>query len=77
MEKRFIKINTTAYSEEDFLLLTDLTDEQIEEVITPIVQRERNGGEPYDNDELYKALSVAYPNNEVSFYTEDFDIIYI
>lgn len=77
MEKRFVKINTTAYSEEDFLLLTDLTDEQIEAVITPIVERERNGGEAYDNFELHSVLSVAYPNNLIEFYTEEFDTISI
>jgi hypothetical protein len=31
------KINTTAYSEEDFLLITDLTGNEVEDVINPIV----------------------------------------
>ena len=35
------QINTTAWDEEDFLLLTDLTEEQVTEIITPIVEAER------------------------------------
>jgi len=70
MEKRIVRINTTAFSEEDFLLLTDLTEEQITEVIAPIVDRERNGGKQYDNDELINAIADAYPNNKVDWFTE-------
>ncbi len=53
---RLVVINTTAYSEENLSLITDLTDEQIIEVITPIVEEERNGGDEYDNDDLVIAL---------------------
>jgi hypothetical protein len=35
------QVNTTAWDEEDFLLLTSLTEEQITEVIKPIVEKER------------------------------------
>ena len=35
------QINTTAWEEEDFLLMTSLTEEQITKVITPIVEKER------------------------------------
>jgi hypothetical protein len=35
------QVNTTAWDEEDFLLLTSLTEEQITEVIKPIVEEER------------------------------------
>jgi hypothetical protein len=35
------QVNTTAWDEEDFLLMTSLTEEQITEVIKPIVEEER------------------------------------
>jgi hypothetical protein len=35
------QVNTTAWEEEDFLLMTSLTEEQITEVIKPIVEEER------------------------------------
>ena len=35
------QVNTTAWDEEDFLLMTSLTEEQITEVIKPIVEKER------------------------------------
>ena len=38
---RVIEINTTAWEEENFYLLTTLSDEQITKVITPIVMNER------------------------------------
>jgi hypothetical protein len=53
---RLVVINTTAYSEENLTLITDLTDEQIIEVVTPIVEEERNNDNEYDNDDLVIAL---------------------
>jgi hypothetical protein len=53
---RLVVINTTAYSEENLTLITDLTDEQIIEVVTPIVEEERNNDDEYDNDDLVIAL---------------------
>ena len=72
-EVRIVRINTTAFEEEDFLLLTDLTDEEIEEVIKPIVEAEREEDEDsfYDNDSLVSALEVSYPNNVIKYYTAD------
>jgi hypothetical protein len=60
------RINTTAWHEEDFTILTLLTEEQIVEVITPIVKDERDGGNGYDNDDLLSALMKAYPNHFIS-----------
>lgn len=79
---RIVEVNTTAYEEENFILLTDLSDEQIEEVITPIVLAERNQIDNddtfYDNEELFGALKEAYPNNVVIFYSDNgFDEITI
>jgi len=67
---RLIKVSTTAYEEEDFYLMTTLTDKQIERIITPIVEEERNGGEFYDNEGLMWALKTAYPNEAVEMYTD-------
>jgi len=71
---RVVEINTTAFEEENFVLVTDLTDEQIEEVIRPIVLAERNASDDddtfYDNETLVSALLEKYPNNLVSFYTD-------
>jgi hypothetical protein len=60
------RINTTAWHEEDFTILTNLNEEQIVEVITPIVKDERDGGNGYDNDDLLSALMKAYPNHFIS-----------
>jgi hypothetical protein len=36
-----VNINTTAWSEENFLLMTSLTETQIKEIIIPIVEKQR------------------------------------
>jgi hypothetical protein len=64
------RINTTAYEEEDFFLLTDLTEQQIAEVVTPIVELERNEVQEYDNDMLVENLELAYPSAFIKVYTE-------
>lgn len=60
------RINTTAFHEEDFTILTNLNDEQIVDIITPIVKSERDGFDGYDNDDLVSALMKAYPNHFIS-----------
>jgi hypothetical protein len=60
---RLVNVNTTAFSEEDFSLITDLTDKQITKVIQPMVLDEREGGDEYDNEELVSALEKKYPKN--------------
>ena len=62
---RLVNINTTAFSEEDFSLITDLTDDEIEKVIEPLVLAEREGDGEYDNDELVSALELEYPKNYI------------
>jgi len=64
------RINTTAFHEEDFTILTNLNQEQITDVITPIVNEERNDGNCYDNDDLVSALMKAYPNHFITHYNE-------
>lgn len=67
---RVIRINTTAWEEEDFYLLTTLNDDQIIEVVKPIVQAERDGDECYDNETLVEVLKDIYPNEYVEMYVE-------
>ena len=68
------KINTTAYSEEDFLLVTDLTGMEVEDVIRPIVDAEREQGLDYTNKQLVKALKKRYPKSSIKAYysSQDF-----
>lgn len=61
------RINTTAFEEEDFYLLTDLSEQDIVEVITPLVNQERDGYEEYDNDSLVYALEKRFPNAHITF----------
>jgi len=68
---RLVNINTTSCDEEDFLLVTDLTDNEIKDIVTPIVESEREGEEYYDNEGLFWALKTHYPNNLVIQYTID------
>jgi hypothetical protein len=64
------RINTTAYEEEDFFLLTDLSEEQINDVLAPLIEREREGLDFYSNEELRDELVLEYPNAVVNFQTE-------
>jgi hypothetical protein len=66
---RPFEINTTAYDEENFVILTDLNESQIKKVIEPIVNREREHDEEYTNDTLIDALVDAYPENQFYSYT--------
>jgi hypothetical protein len=61
------EINTTAWSEENFMLETDLTEQQVIDVILPIVVAERNGGEEYDNEMLYNELASTYQNASIQY----------
>jgi len=62
------RVNTTANHEEDFFVLTDLTYQEITEVITPIVELERNEVQDYDNDDLIENLELAYPSAFIKAY---------
>lgn len=65
---RLFQINTTAWDEEDFLLQTSLTEEQVVKVITPIVMDEREKLIPYDNDFLVQRLQQEYPTDIITHY---------
>lgn len=64
------KISTTAYQEEDFYLQTELDEVDIIEVITPIVNAERDGYEVYDNELLLDMLIKRYPRKKIELYEE-------
>jgi hypothetical protein len=76
---RIVQVNTTAWEEEDMLLITNLTDEQIISVVTPIVERERESEEfGYDNNDLADALRERFPTAIVLNYDpSDVDLINI
>ena len=69
-----VQINTTAWDEEDFLLLTSLTEEQITKILQPIVEAEResvDGDVMYANEDYVHHLQKTYPNAVVIHYTID------
>jgi hypothetical protein len=73
------RIATTSYEEEDFHIMTSLTESQIVKVIKPIVQAERDNDVEenfYDNDTLVEALKRAYPKDTIEMY-QDFETITI
>ena len=70
MTLQLIKISTTAYEEEDFFLVTDLSEAYVLEIIHPIVWAEREGEEDYDNEILFNALKKAYPKNFIEVFYE-------
>lgn len=73
------RIKTTSYEEEDFYLLTNLSESQIEKAISPVVQAERDNDIEenfYDNDTLVEAIKEKYPSAIVEMYQE-FDTITI
>jgi hypothetical protein len=76
IEIKVLRINTTAYKEEDFFLLTDLSDDDIVDVIAPIVQNERDGFTDYDNEILVSALKTRYHGRLIEMYSE-FDTLSI
>jgi hypothetical protein len=59
---RVVRINTTAYQEEDFYLLTTLDDSQIAEVVKPIVNE--------DNETIWRALTERFPMEHIDMYNE-------
>jgi hypothetical protein len=75
---QLFQINTTAWDEEDFLLETTLTEEQIVSVIKPIVMNERDNDVEYENSDLVTKLQEAYPTDLISYYSpSDINLISI
>ena len=72
---RLVRLSTTSCEEEDCLLLTDLTDDEIQDIITPIVEAERENPDDevhfYDNEGLFWALKENYSRSLIILYTLD------
>jgi len=68
------KINTSAWEEEDFYLMTSLSEEQVKKVIQPMVDYERDNDILYDNEDYVSALQSKHPKATVVMY-QDFQTI--
>lgn len=68
-EMNFFRVNTTAFYEEDFFIMTTLTEDKVMESIQPIIDAEREGGEEYDNDMLIQKLKQDFPHDIVEHYS--------
>jgi hypothetical protein len=64
------KIQTTEYGQEDFFLYTELEEQDIVEVINPIVMAERDGYEIYDNESILNALEKRFPRKKIELHVE-------
>ena len=59
------RINTSAYKEEDFYIMTSLAEAKIRKVIDPMVQYERDNDTMHDNEEYIIALQQKYPRSVI------------
>jgi hypothetical protein len=64
------QINTTAYHEEDMLLVTDAPDDAIERVLETMVKAEREEDAWFDHDDYLTALKTALPQFQFFYYVE-------
>jgi hypothetical protein len=70
---RIVEVSQNSWEEENLLLLTTLTDEQIKEVLAPLLKEEREdetGEVIYANDDMVSILSEKYPDDIVILYGE-------
>ncbi len=70
---RIVEVSQNSWDEENLLLLTTLTDEQIQIVLNPLLEEERDcedGSVIYANEDLASILSEKYPNDIVILYAE-------
>ena len=70
---RIVEVSQNSWYEENLLLLTTLTDEQIEIVLNPLLEEERScedGSVIYANEDMANILSEKYPNDIVVLYGE-------
>ena len=70
---RIVDVAQNSWEEENLLLLTTLTDEQIEAVLIPLLKEEREdetGEVIYTNDDMAGILGGKYPDDIVILYSE-------
>jgi len=68
---RIVEVSQNSWDEENLLLLTTLTDEQIKVVLLPLLEEERNdenGEVIYANDDMTSILAEKYPDDIVILY---------
>jgi hypothetical protein len=64
------QIKTTAYDEEDMLLVSDAPDDAIERILEPMIDAERHEDKWFDHDDYLRALQTALPQFQFFYYTE-------
>ena len=69
------QIKTTAYNEEDMLLVTDAPDDAIERVLEPMVKAEQEEDAWFDHDDYLRALETALPQFTFFYYSEPHVIV--
>jgi hypothetical protein len=70
---RVVNVSQNSWQDEDLLLLTTLTDEQIETTLKPLIEEERqdeSGEVIYSNEDMANILSEKYPDDIVVLYAE-------
>jgi hypothetical protein len=70
---RIVEVYQNSWAEENLILLTTLTDEQITIVLNPLIKEERaneSGEILYDNDTMLQILSDKYPDDILVSYGE-------
>ena len=75
---RIVEVTQNSWDEENLLLLTTLTDEQIKVVLLPLLEEERNdenGEVIYANDDMASILAEKYPDDIVILYGEPDELI--
>ena len=68
----YIEINTTAYSEENLIIATDLTTEDVKAVLLPYLDKSRKLDIDYMNEDLVELLIETYPLNFVEWVSTEY-----
>jgi len=72
---RIVNVSQNSWQDENLLLLTTLTNEQIETTLNPLINEERqdkSGEVIYSNDDMANILSKKYPDDIVVLYAEPY-----
>ena len=72
---RIVNVSQNSWQDENLLLLTTLTNEQIETTLNPLINEERqdkSGEVIYSNDDMANILSKKYLDDIVVLYAEPY-----
>jgi hypothetical protein len=64
------QIKTTAYDEEDMLLVSDAPDVAIVRILEPMIHAERHEDKWLVHDDYLRAFQTALPQYQFFYYTE-------